>query len=128
MELCIHVCVFANTFINLNYTHLSAKDSDDEDLARRPKNQIDYGIDYYGLKKLHINLNGSYIGKSYDKPNKTGDKTGNYTVWNSVVNYDINKNLKTYLKVDNLFNKYYQTVDGYATSPRAFYAGLKATF
>ncbi|MEN8718177.1 MAG: TonB-dependent receptor, partial [Sulfurovum sp.] len=120
--------ILKDLFLGLNYTHLNAKNSNNEDLARRAKNLVNLSLDYYGIKKTHINLNGQYVGTRYNGEDKTGAQTGRYTLWNSVVNYDINKNLKTYLKVDNLFNKYYQTVDGYATSPRAFYAGLKATF
>lgn len=114
--------------LNLNYTHLSAKDSNDKDLARRAKRQLGFGLDYYGFNKLHINLNGYYVGDRYNSSNKSGTNTGNYTVWNSVVNYEINKNFSTYLKVDNLFNKYYQTIDGYATAERSAYIGLKAKF
>jgi vitamin B12 transporter len=114
--------------LSLNYTHLSAQDSDGEDLARRAKRQVGFGVDYYGIDKLHLNVNGSYIGTRYNSANKSGASTGNYTVWNSVVNYEINKTFSTYLKVDNLFNKYYQTVDGYATAERSAYVGLKATF
>lgn len=117
-----------DTLVTLNYTHLSAQDSEGEDLARRVKRQLGFGIDYYGFDKLHLNANGSYIGTRYDKANKEGANTGNYTVWNSVANYKINKTFSTYLKVDNLFNKYYQTVDGYATAERSAYIGLKATF
>ncbi len=117
-----------NTLVSFNYTHLSAQDSDGEDLARRAKRQLGFGADYYGIDKLHLNINGSYIGTRYDKANKEGANTGNYTVWNSVANYKINKTFSTYLKVDNLFNKYYQTVDGYATAERSAYIGLKATF
>ena len=113
---------------NINYTHLSAKDSQDKELARRAKRQVGFGLDYYGIDKLHFNVNGQYIGDRYNSSNKTGRNTGNYTVWNSVINYDINKTFKAYLKVDNLFNKYYQTIDGYATAERSAYVGLKATF
>jgi len=116
------------TLLSLNYTHLSAQDSDGEDLARRAKRQLGFGVDYYGFDKLQLNLNGSYIGTRYDSPNKEDAQTGRYTVWNSVINYEINKTFSTYLKVDNLFNKYYQTVDGYATAERSAYVGLKATF
>ena len=73
-------------------------------------------------------LDKTYIRYRYDKDNKTGAETGNYTIWNSVINYDINKTYKAYLKVDNLFDKYYQTVDGYATEERSAYIGLKASF
>jgi vitamin B12 transporter len=117
-----------DTVLNLNYTHLSAQNSDGEDLARRAKNQVGFGVDYYGISKFHFNVNGQYIGDRYNSDNKTGAQTGNYTVWNSVVNYEINKTFSTYLKVNNLFDKYYQTVDGYATAERSAYVGLKASF
>ena len=89
---------------------------------------IGFGVDYYGINKFHFNVNGQYIGDRYDGAGKTGAETGNYTIWNSVVNYDINKTFTTYLKVDNLFDKYYQTIDGYATAERSAYVGLKASF
>jgi len=120
--------IIEDLLLNLNYTHLSAKDSNDEDLARRPKNQVGFAVDYYGLDKVHFNVNGYYVGNRYDGANKTGTETGNYTLWNTVVNYEISKNFSTYLKVDNLFDKYYQTVDGYATAQRSAYVGLKASF
>lgn len=127
-ELAYKKDVLEDTFLNLNYTHLSALDNDKEDLARRPKNVVGFGADYYGISKFHFNVNGQYIGDRYDGANKTGAETGNYTVWNSVINYDINKTYKAYVKVDNIFDKYYQTVDGYATAERSAYIGLKASF
>lgn len=115
-------------FFNLNYTNLSAKNADKEDLARRAKDKVGFGIDYYGLKDFHFNINGEYIGTRYDRANKQGASTGNYTIWNGVVDYDINKTFSTYVKLDNMFNKDYQIVDGYATSQRAAFVGLKASF
>jgi vitamin B12 transporter len=127
-ELAYKKDIIEDTFLNLNYTHLSAQNDNKEDLARRAKNQVGFGVDYYGISKFHFNVNGQYIGDRYDGVNKTGAQTGNYTLWNTVVNYEINKTFSTYLKVDNLFNKYYQTVDGYATAERSAYVGLKASF
>lgn len=115
-------------FLNLNYTRLSAKNKDKEEFGRRPKDKLGFGVDYYGLKDFHFNINGEYIGERYDRNNKQGAKTGNYTIWNAVVDYDISKNFSTYLKLDNIFNKDYQIVDGYATSQRAAYLGIKASF
>lgn len=120
--------IVEDTFVNLNYTHLSTEDNQDKDLARRAKDVIGYGVDYYGISKFHFNVNGQYVGDRYDGAGKTGAETGNYTLWNSVVNYDINKTFSTYVKVDNLFDKYYQTIDGYATAERSAYLGLKANF
>lgn len=120
--------IVKDTFVNVNYTSLNAEDNKGQELARRPKDQVGFGVDYYGIDKFQINVNGQYIGDRYNAANKTGVETGNYTVWNSVVNYDINKTYKAYLKVDNLFDKYYQTVDGYSTAQRSAYLGLKANF
>lgn len=127
-ELAYKKAVIEDIFLNLNYTALDAEDSKGQDLARRAKEQVGLGVDYYGIDKFQFNVNGQYIGDRYNSLNKTGVETGNYTVWNSVINYEINKTFSTYLKVDNLFNKYYQTVDGYATAERSAYAGLKASF
>ncbi|MGJ0328898.1 TonB-dependent receptor [Aliarcobacter cryaerophilus] len=123
--------VVEDTFLNLSYTNLSAKDSKDKKLQNRPTNKFNFGVDYYGLKDFHFNVNGEYIGTRYSPNINWGNpdvKTGNYTIWNAVVDYDINKNFSTYLKLDNIFNKDYQIVDGYATSQRAAFVGLKASF
>ena len=118
-------------FLNLSYTNLSAKDANGDKLLNRPTNKFGFGVDYYGLKDFHFNVNGEYIGTRYS-PNydytKPSVTTGNYTIWNALVDYDINKNFQTYIKLDNVFNKDYQIVDGYATSQRAAYLGLKASF
>ncbi|MDX4027801.1 TonB-dependent receptor plug domain-containing protein [Aliarcobacter skirrowii] len=123
--------VYEDIFLNLSYTNLSAKDSKDKKLQNRPTNKFNFGVDYYGLKDFHFNVNGEYIGTRYSPNSNWGDpdvKTGNYTIWNAVVDYDISKNFSTYLKLDNIFNKDYQIIDGYATSQRAAYLGIKASF
>jgi vitamin B12 transporter len=123
--------VIEDTFLNLNYTRLFTEDANGKKLERKPDDQIGWGVDYYGISKWHFNVNGQYIGDRIQYTTGTYNisaETGNYTVWNSVVNYEINKTYSTYLKVDNLFDKYYQTIDGYATAERSAYAGLKAKF
>lgn len=120
--------VQAQALFSLNYTKLSAQDKDGKDLARRAKENLKFGVDYYGIEKLHMGLFGEYVGTRYDRLDQKGAQTGRYTIANAVINYDITKAMSVYGKIDNITNKYYQTVDGYATSPRAFYAGLKASF
>ncbi|MCT7492705.1 TonB-dependent receptor plug domain-containing protein [Aliarcobacter cryaerophilus] len=124
--------VIEDLLLNLSYTNLSAKDANGDKLLNRPTNKFNFGVDYYGLKDFHININGSYIGTNFSPKSGVypveGTKTGNYTIWNAVVDYDISKNFSTYLKLDNIFNKDYQIVDGYATSQRAAFVGLKASF
>ncbi len=114
--------------LSINYTILSAKDKDGESLARRPKSSAKLSLDYYPADELHIGLFGEYIGERYDDANDQGTQTGKYTVVNLVSNYDINKNFSVYAKVDNLFDTYYQSVDGYTTAPLSAYVGINAKF
>ncbi|APW65791.1 hypothetical protein LPB137_07960 [Poseidonibacter parvus] len=123
--------ILLDLLTTLNYTKNYAKDNEKYKLERVPTETFKVSFDYYGIDKLHIGINSEYVGDrvEYSYGTHTVDaRTGNYTVWNSVINYEINKTFSTYLKVDNLFNKYYQTVDGYATAERSAYVGLKATF
>lgn len=107
-----------------NYTYLDAKDSSGEKIDRRPKHQVDGNVVYYVTEDLNIGLNGQYIGTRHDG----SAQTGKYALFNTVVNYVINDNFTLYGKIDNITDKYYQVVNGYATAERSFYAGLNAKF
>ncbi len=117
-----------DTLLSLNYTRQSAKDENNEEYKRIPKDSVKFGLDYYGITNLHLGLSGEYIGERFDDDNRGGEQTGRYVLANMSANYDINKHLLIYAKIDNLFDKYYQVVDGYATSPRSVYVGFKAKF
>ena len=125
----------SDLLLKLNYTYTDAKDKDDHIIGRIPKEVAKISLDYFGIRKFNFNINGEYIGERFDRnystwntPTPNGESTGNYTVWNSVIDYKQTKNLSFYLKVDNLFDKDYQVVDGYSSSPRAYYVGLNAKF
>lgn len=120
--------IISDISLSLNYTRLSAKNQAGGSLRRRAKENLKFGADYYGLNNWHFGLNGEYVGSRYDSDNNLGAQTGKYTIANAVMNYDIRNNVKVYGKIDNLTNKYYQTVNNYATSPRAYYVGLEASF
>ncbi len=127
-ELEYNKAISENVLIGFNYTRLSAKNNKKEFLAKRPVQTLKASLDYYGFEKIHFNVNAEYVGSRFSKNDKDGEQTGKYTLWNSVVNYEINKNLKVYVKIDNIFNKYYQTIDGYATAERSAYVGLNYKF
>ncbi|MGB3751483.1 MAG: TonB-dependent receptor, partial [Arcobacteraceae bacterium] len=122
--------IFNDLLLSMNYTRLSAKDKDGKDLARRAKQTFKLGLDYYGIQKLHLGINGEYVGerKEYSWDGSVSAQTGRYTIANFVTNYEITKELKIYAKIDNITDKEYQTIEGYSTSPRAYYAGVKYSF
>lgn len=128
IELSYSHIILEDTLLSVNYTRLSAKNKDQENLKRRPTQTFNTSVDYYGINDLHLNLNAQYIGKRFDKANDQGEQTGRYTIFNTVVNYEVNKYLSMFLKINNLTDKIYQVVDGYSTERRSAYVGLKASF
>ncbi len=118
---------FTKTNINLylEYAYLDAKDGEGKKLLRRPQNKLNLELGWYPSERFNMILNGEYIGKRKDLNNV---QTGYYSVFDLVLNYSVNKNVSAYLKINNLTDKYYQTVDGYATAERSYYAGLTAKF
>ncbi len=117
----------ANIAYNFNYTYLKTEDKDGKELARRPKSTANLSLDYYGLADTHIGTLVQYVGnrkKSKYDQNPTVDYKA-YTLVDLTADYDVNDQLNIYTKVDNVLDKEYQTITGYATSERAFYLGFR---
>jgi len=114
--------------ITANYTFLDARDADGRTLARRPKHQLDASAVYYATENFDLGLYGQYIGERYERGDKQGAQTGKYVVANFVSNVKVNDYVTVYGKIDNITDKYYQTVDGYATAGRSLYLGLNAKY
>ena len=114
--------------IHANYTYTQAKNGLGQILKQRPRHQALLSLDCYATEALHIGTSAEYVGTRYNSDDKQGRQTGRYTLWNLVVNYDISDAVSAYAKVDNLTDKRYQTIDGYATAERSGYVGLRAEF
>jgi vitamin B12 transporter len=111
-----------------NYTYIDAKDKDNKTLARRPKTNINFIWNFFPIGKFSSKLRAEYVGERYDRKDEQGRQTGKYTLYFLSLNYKLTKNISSYLKIDNLTDKDYQIVDGYATANRSYYIGLKAKF
>ncbi|CAA6799348.1 MAG: Outer membrane vitamin B12 receptor BtuB [uncultured Sulfurovum sp.] len=116
--------------LTLGYSKIDAKDHNGNDLQRRINESVKFALDYYATDDLHLGINGQYIGEREDTDFATYAtvETGKYTVANFTANYEVDKHMSVYGKVDNITDKEYQTVYGYAASPRAVYAGIKLTY
>ncbi|RLA74989.1 MAG: TonB-dependent receptor [Epsilonproteobacteria bacterium] len=127
---------YGDILLSLGYTNIvKAQDTNKHTLGRVPKESLKYSLDYYGFTDTHIGLNGEYVGSRYDRnyswtntPTKYGSQTGKYAIHNININHKIDDDIKIFAKISNLFDKKYQTVDGYATTPIAYYGGLKFKF
>lgn len=123
--------IYENLLFGTNYIKYDAKDKDGYQLAKRPKYVLGASLDYYGISSLHLGINAKHIGKRVEYTwgtHNISEQTGKYTLIDTVVNYDITKNLKTYLKIDNITDRRYQETAGYATYGRVYKVGLNAKF
>jgi len=102
-----HYIDAANTKINLTYAQVSAKDSNNEFLARRAEQTVGLNLLYDGFNNLTIGLNNRYIGNMFDKANRSGANIGDYYVTDLSINYSVNKNLTVYTNILNLFDADY---------------------
>ncbi|CAN8141172.1 iron complex outermembrane recepter protein [uncultured Thiomicrorhabdus sp.] len=114
---------FGNIDAQLNYTYLKTKDANGNELPRRPRDQVNLDLTWFASSEWDINFNALYIGERSE-----GNATDYYTVCNLVANYQANSKTRFYLKVDNLFNEYYQVVDGYGVAERSAYLGVNYQF
>lgn len=118
-----------------------------------PRNRIKFGIDYSLTDALKVGGDALFVGSQYfvgDESNQA-QRLPSYAVFNLHTSYQINKTFQIYGRVDNIFDNRYATygtffdttnVPNFANGgaqftdarsvsparPRAFYAGLKATF
>ncbi len=116
------------------FTYQSTKDfQNDQELIRRPARKFYLETFWQATKKLSFDLRTQYNGPMSDNLSNPAwalntYKVKEFIVFDSVVNYDINKNFSVYLKTDNIFNKHYEEVRGYGTTPFSMYGGVKAKF
>lgn len=123
---------YSNTFaeklsLDLSYTKLSAKNQEGKYLNRRPFTSAMGSITYYTTSRFSVGTTLNYIGTRYDDLAQT-KQTGRYTLTGASLNYDLNPEVKLYLKGENLTDKRYQEAATYGTAGRSVYAGLNAKF
>jgi len=118
-----------------------------------PRNRVKFGIDYSVTDAFKVGGDALFVGSQYfvgDESNQAARLPG-YSVFNLHASYQINKTFQIYGRVDNILDNRYATygtffdtgdVPNFANGgapftdarsvsparPRAFYAGLKATF
>jgi outer membrane receptor protein involved in Fe transport len=118
-----------------------------------PRNRVKLGIDYSVTDAFKVGGDALFVGSQYfagDESNQAARLPG-YSVFNLHASYQINKTFQIYGRVDNILDNRFATygtffdtgdVPNFANGgaqftdarsvsparPRAFYAGLKATF
>ena len=86
----------SDILVSLGYTRLDAENQRGENLRRRAKESLKFGLDYYGIPKTHVAISGEYVGSRYDSDNDQGAQTGRYTVASLVADhtFETSQNLR----------------------------------
>lgn len=137
--------------MSLTYTVLDAKDQMGIPLAKRPESSGSLSWTYLGLNKTLLVLQTQYVGDRFDSYNSQGhgdsaSNTGNYWLWHANASYQLNKEVRFFIKgvnltderiaqTTNFYNKSSNpawntdpATNYYAYSPRTFLAGVEYRF
>ena len=116
-----------------NYTYTkSHDDSTGLSRIRLPENKGSININYNFLQHANVNLNIVVVGERDDLNFSSFPfnrvTLPSYSVVNLAGSYDVTQYLKTFLRIDNLFDKEYQEVLGFGTSGISAFGGIKLNY
>ena len=102
---------------DVGYTYLDSRDEANKQQA--PHNTFNIGIKLQQGKFMQ-NVYGRYVEKN--------NHVASYSVWDTTLNYAMNKDQSLYFNITNLFNKKYQIVNDYLAQERSIFVGVKQSF
>ena len=102
------------------------KNHDGSALLKRAKKSASFNAIYNG-KNYRLSNQVLYNGETIDTYGSGDKKTSSYTLLNTNLDYNLSENITLNTKIENVFNKDYETTDGYNTPGQSFYIGLKYT-
>ncbi len=113
--------------LDLNYTYLDARDdTSDTRLIRRPRDNVNFTIDYTPLQQVTLDLGGSWVVNRDD--GSPSVEQPDYFVLRASATYQINKWVTLWVRGENLTNQYYEPVLGYPALGLGGYGGIKVSF
>lgn len=116
-----------------NFTYTSAVDrTTGAELLRRPRIKFGGDAEVRAGKKLSLDVGATYTGPRADQDFSTFPARrvvlGGYGLWRLSGSYAATTHVKLTARVDNVFDKRYEEVEGYGTMGIAGYGGVELTF
>jgi len=129
VETFVSVKPIADLTVKGSYTYTYAIDNTTGlPLRYTPKNKFALNTNYSFLdKKANANVGLIYVG-TRNSSTTTNSAMKDYVVVNLAASYDVTKNIQLFGRVDNLFDRQYQEVNGWGTTRLAAYGGVKLSF
>ena len=110
------------------YTYTLTEDvSTGTDLPRWPEHMASALLSYQPIDPVVTTVSFRYVGTRF---NTTGDRQPmpQFTVWDFSFNWQVNKNVLAYTRVDNIFDRKYEEVLNFGVPVRSVYFGVRANF
>jgi vitamin B12 transporter len=114
-----------------NYSYTDAESdsgaSKGKQLTRRPKNMGNLSVAYRWPVGVTTTVAARRVGKTYNNDTNT-QVVAAYTTVDLRASYPISESLEVFGRVENAFDKDYQTILNYGTPGRGAFLGLRARF
>jgi iron complex outermembrane recepter protein len=125
----------ADLAFNLGYTYIDAEDDSPgqvvDVVTNVPKHKMNIRMNYIvPVIDCRMDLNMTYFGKSYDqlptalRPTQAVIVNDRYTIFNAKLSREIMEDFNGYFRVENMFDKNYETSVGYPAPGRSVWVGL----
>jgi vitamin B12 transporter len=119
--------------VKANFTYTSAHDLDNNtELVRRPAIKFGGDVETHPVDQASFLIGATYTGPAQDTNFSTFPAApvtlGGYALWHASGSYAVNKHLTFTARIDNMFNKRYEQVEGYGTLGIAGYGGVQLSF
>ncbi len=127
IENAIRFQVAENASATLAYTYSDANYLDGQEAERVPRNIVSLGYDLQPAENLNLSATALSVSSQYSTRFSTMKQSG-YTVFNLAGRYQVNEGTQLWARIDNLFDKDYQEVEGFQTAGFSIYGGVRFNF
>lgn len=107
------------------YTYIDARDPQGGRLPRVPRHDLGIGLDADLAQQLRGAINLQHVAGRIPE---TAGPLEDYTLVNASLRFAATATADIYLRAENLFDRQYQHIPGYATPGRSFHVGVAARF
>jgi vitamin B12 transporter len=116
--------------LGVNYTRTRAVDAGSgQPLLRRPRHKASLSADWQFLPDWNLDLAARHVGSRSDvNADFVPVKAHAYTVCDLALAHEITRQWTVQGRLENLFDRNYQEISGYASPGRAWYAALKFAY
>lgn len=120
----------SETTLKAEYTRTRTRDQNGQELLRRPRQMADIQGRTKIAPQIDCTLSLRYTGRRKDVDRISGATfdTGGYTLATIGTSWQLYKNTRLHGRIDNLFNKKYEPVDGFQGTGTGVFAGIEENF